>query len=100
MKRSKKAEDEEPFSVKWKTVRVFPNADFTNATESSQTMRDRLSSVSEYIDVELRVQKRIFDAMGCDAALSAEALAALRKAYESSPANKKKSKFTVAPPGR
>lgn len=82
-------EDDAPLAFKWKTTRVYPNEDFTNAIESSQTMRDRLDSLSEYIDAELKVQTRIFKHMGCDEKASADAIAAIRKAYETSPANNK-----------
>lgn len=81
-----KQQNKEKFSMKWKSVRTFPNKDFTNASESTQTMRDKIDSVTEYIDIELKIQARIFNHMGCDAQASAKAIAAMREAYETSPA--------------
>lgn len=81
-------DDDAKFVMKWKTVRVFPNSDFTNALESSQTMRNTLDSVAEYIHAELKIQERIFKHMGCNEQASTKAIAALREAYETSPANK------------
>lgn len=90
MKRGKTSneEDNTAFKLKWKTTRVYPNEDFTNATESSQSMRDKLDSLDEYIDAEIRMQSRIFKHMGCSEKESTAAIWALRKAYETSPANK------------
>lgn len=78
----KKGRDDK-FTLKWKSIRVCPNEDFTNAMELSETKRDRLDSLDEYIDAELSVQTRIFKHMKCNEKASAKALSALRTAYES-----------------
>lgn len=75
---------------KWKTVRVIPNEDFTNAIEVSQTRKDRLNSLDEYIEIELKMQTRILKYMGCDENASAKAIDALREAYQTSPGHNKK----------
>jgi hypothetical protein len=78
------------FAMKWRSVRVFPNEDFTNAMESSENSKYRMNTLDEYIDAELVIQKRIFKHMGCDEQASAKAIAALREAYETSPGKNKK----------
>lgn len=83
-------EDEAKFAMKWRSVRVFPNEDFTNAMESSENSKYRMDTLDEYIDAELAIQKRIFKHMGCDEQASAKAIVALREAYETSPGKNKK----------
>lgn len=87
MKRSKKEDEVDEsssyFSLKWKTTRVYPNSDFTNGMEWTETRKYPLDSFDDFIDAEIKIQKRIFEQMGCDEEKTKKALLAIRYAYES-----------------
>lgn len=79
-----KRQKKQPFGLKWKNVRVFPMDKFTNAMELEEKARDRMTSLEEWMDADLRIQSRIFRGMGCDEEKSKQALKQMREAYESS----------------
>lgn len=72
------------FSFKWKSVRVCPTQQMTNAIELSASKKYKIDSLEEYIDAELEEQGRIFKLMNCDPSLAKKAHDALEAAYKSS----------------
>lgn len=78
--------------MKWASRRVAPmlntDGEIINAMDAKYDRKGELTTLEEFIEAEKPAQMRVFQVMGCDTALSNQAWAAIKLAYES--AGKKK----------
>ena len=78
------------YPLRWRSVRLYPEADGSNATTLTETRKDL--SFDDYVDAEISVQRRILQGMGCDKTLIDEALSLLENAMQSAGSEEKTKK--------